>query len=66
MNENNSWLIVPIMMMGVVVVSITAALLLEFLPRQTMPIVFVAGAVLTTFAVTAVIMAIAITQLGCC
>lgn len=68
MDENDSWIIVPMMLMGVVVVTMVGALLLEFLPKQWFfsPMVFGAGVVFAVSIVTAVIMAVAITQLGCC
>ena len=74
MNEENSWLVVPIMLGGMVVVGAVMALLMEYLPQekdtQFTPVpsvlIFVGGTFLAVAGVTAVVMFIAITRLGCC
>jgi hypothetical protein len=70
-NDEYGWLIVPMLMAAVVVVTMIGGLLLDRLPPDTVPrssgvVIFVGGTILATVLAVAIIMAVAITWLGCC
>lgn len=71
-NDEHGWLIVPMLCGAMVVVGGVMTLLLDHLTHDGQfvgvpsVVVFVGGTILATIVTVAIIMAVAITRLGCC
>ena len=71
MDEQDSWMIVPMLLGGMVVTTLVGGFLLEYLSprRDSLALagpMFVGGTILAAAGCVAIIMTVAITKLGCC